>query len=49
MVDDPEQDRDRKTDFWTMLEEIVASHSNLDHLLILGDLTARLSLELDME
>ena len=42
MVDDPEKDRDREADFWTMLEEIVASQSNLDHLIVLGHLNASL-------
>ena len=49
MVDDPEKDRDRKADFWIMLEEIAASHSNLDHLIVLGDLNARLDTALDKE
>ena len=49
MIDDPDKDRERKADFWTMLEEIVASHKNLDHLIVLGDLNARLDSALDKE
>ena len=49
MVEDPEKDRDRKAEFWTMLEEIVASHANMDHLSIVGDLNARLDSALDKD
>ena len=33
-MDDPEEDRDRKSKFWSQLEDIVFSHSNQSHLLI---------------
>ena len=46
-VEDPEQDRDRKSDFWTQLDEIMLSHSNLSHLCSVGDLNARLDANLD--
>ena len=49
MVEDPEKDRERKSEFWTMLEEIVASHSNMDHLIVVGDLNARLDSALDKD
>ena len=49
MVDDPDKDRERKADIWTILEEIVASRHNLDHLVVLGDLNARLDSALDKE
>ena len=32
-----------------MLEEIVASHTNMDHLIIVGDLNARLDSALDKD
>ena len=42
LVEDPEKDRDRKSKFWSQLEDIVLSHPNQSHLLILGDFNARM-------
>ena len=49
MVEDPDKDRERKAEFWTQLEEIVASHSNIDHLMLVGDFNARLDSALDRD
>ena len=46
-VEDPEQDRNRKADFWTQLDEIMLSHSNSSHLCLVGDLNLRLDSQLD--
>ena len=46
-VEDPEQDRNRKADFWTQLDEIMLSHNNSSHLCLVGDLNARLDSQLD--
>ena len=46
-VEDPDQDRNRKADFWTQLDEIMLTHPNSSHLCLTGDLNARLDSHLD--
>ena len=47
LVEDPDNDRDRKLKFRSHLGHIVLSHSNQSHLLILGDFNARLDAKID--
>ena len=45
-VEDSSEDLKRKQEFWDPLDSLIASHSNADHLLVLGDFNARLSQEM---
>ena len=48
-VDDPDEDQSRQASFWSQLDTIVAEHSNSSHILLLGDINARLDQNLDVE
>ena len=47
LVEDPDNDRDRKLKFSSHFGHIVLSHSNQSHLLILGDFNAGLDAKID--
>ena len=38
LVEEPDKDRDRKSQFWSHLEDIVLSHTNQSHLVVLATL-----------
>ena len=46
-VETPELDRERKSQFWEELEDLLLSHPNSSHILILGDCNARLDPNID--
>ena len=48
-VEDPHEDQSRTEPFWSQLDSIVAAHTNLSHILLLGHLNARLDEQLDLE
>ena len=48
-VEDAEMDRQRKSAFWTDLNELIVAHDNLDHLVLAGDLNSRLDAGIDDE
>ena len=48
-VEDPNEDQSREESFWSQLDNIVAEHTNSCHILLLGDLNARLDEQLDLE
>ena len=48
-VENSEEDLARKLDFWDTLDTLISSHSNADHLMVLGDFNARLAQEMDRD
>ena len=48
-VENSEEDLARKNDFWDALDTLISSHSNADHLIIMGDFNARLAQEMDRD
>ncbi|OLP87885.1 hypothetical protein AK812_SmicGene30835, partial [Symbiodinium microadriaticum] len=44
-----EEDLARKLDFWDTLDTLISSHSNADHLTVVGDFNARLAQEMDRD
>ena len=48
-VENSEEDLARKTDFWDALDTLISSHSNADHLIVMGDFNARLAQEMDRD
>ena len=46
-VETPEIDRERKSQFWEELEDLLLNHPNSSHTLILGDCNARLDPNID--
>ena len=48
-VEDADEDRQRKSYFWTELNSILVDHPNLDFTIIAGDCNARLGSDLDPE
>ena len=48
-VDNSEEDLARKVDFWDALDTLISSHSNADHLILMGDFNARLAQEMDRD
>ena len=48
-VENSEEDLTRKLDFWDTLDTLISSHSNADHLIIIGDFNARLAQEMDRD
>ena len=48
-VENSEEDLARKVDFWDALDTLISSHSNADHLILMGDFNARLAQEMDRD
>ena len=48
-MDDPDEDQSRKESFWSQLDNIVAEHPNSSHVLLLGDIDARLDEQFDLD
>ena len=48
-VENSEEDLARKLDFWDTLDTLISSHSNADHLTVVGDFNARLAQEMDRD
>ena len=48
-VENSDEDLTRKMDFWDALDTLISSHSNADHLIIMGDFNARMAQEMDRD
>ena len=48
-VENSEEDLARKVEFWDALDTLISSHSNSDHVIVLGDFNARLAQEMDRD
>ena len=48
-VEDPEEDQTRKSPSWSELDIILSDHPNSSHVLLLGDIFARLDSYIDVE
>ena len=48
-MEDPEEDLTRKSPFWSQLDIILSDHPNSSHVLLLGDIFARLDSYIDVE
>ena len=48
-IENSEEDLARKLDFWDTLDTLISSHSNSDHLMVMGDFNARLAQEMDRD
>ena len=48
-VENSEEDLARKLEFWDALDTLISSHTNSEHLIVLGDFNARLAQDMDRD